>query len=183
MKGAFAFMDVFVEYLVKRKNTGKTIALKILIIFGTILLCLVLLTLCFIKSIHTFSFVFFCLIAGVIYGAWWLMRSFKVEYEYIVTNGEMDVDKIMGQQKRKRLISINFRNIEIMAPMGGEHKGEFENQSIPKTIDASALKEEKGAYFIVMRHDRQGMVRIIFTPNEKIIKSAQSVAPRKVFTN
>ena len=175
--------DVFVEYLVKRKNTTKIMLLKALIVLGAIVFSLIMLIVSFMFS--TFSFIFWCLIVAGIYGAVYLMRTFKVEYEYIVTNGEMDVDKIMAQQRRKRLITINFRNIEIMAPMYGEHKQEFENQSIPKTIDASISlsPDEKGAYFIVVRHEKPGLLRLVFNPDERIIQSAKLVAPRKVFTN
>lgn len=70
-----------------------------------------------------------------------------------------------------------------MAPMGGEHKHEFENQSIPTTIDASISPDAKGAYFIVTNHPKKGLMRLIFNPNERIIKSAQAVSPRKVFAN
>ena len=175
-------MDVFIEHLVKRKSTGKYMIFKILIVLAAIILTLVLLTASLLKSLQTFSFFFLIAIAGVIYGAWWLMRSLKVEYEYIVTNGEMDVDKIMGQQKRKRIITVNLRDVEILAPVYGEHKSEFENQSIPKTIDASVSRDDKSAYFLVIRHSKQGYLRLIFTPDERIIKSAQTFAPRKVFT-
>ena len=173
-------MDTFLEYMVKQQTTGKSIALRILIVIGAILLSLILLVASML--LRTFSFFFWIAIAGVIYGAWLLFRTFRVEFEYIVTNGEMDVDKILGQQKRKRLVTVNFREMEIMAPMGGDHKIEFENTSIPKTIDASAMKDEKGAYFIVATCKNVGRVRLIFTPDERIIKSAQMVAPRKVFT-
>lgn len=175
-------MDTFLEYMVKQKTTGKSIALRILIVIGAILLSLILLTISMLKVLQGFSFFILIAVAGVIYGAWLLFRTFRVEFEYIVTNGEMDIDKILGQQKRKRLVTVNFRDMEIMAPMGGEHKQEFENTSIPKTIDASAMKDEKGAYFIVATCKKVGRIRLIFTPDERIIKSAQMVAPRKVFT-
>jgi hypothetical protein len=175
-------MDTFLEYLVKQKKTGKTVILKILIVFGTVLLSLIFLLLCFLKALSAFAFFFLLAIAGVIYGAWLLFRTFRVEFEYIVTNGEMDVDKIFGQQKRKRLVTVNFREMEIMAPMGGEHKREFENQSIQKTIDASVSQDEKGAFFIIASSKKFGRIRLVFTPDERIIKSAQTAAPRKVFT-
>lgn len=174
-------MDVFIEHLVKRKNTGKVAALRALVVLGTIVFCIIMFVLC--TLVASISFIFLLLVAAGIYGAWWIMRTFRVEYEYIVTNGEMDVDKIIGQQKRKRLITINFKNIDIMAPMGGEHKHEFENQSIPKTVDASVSPTEPGAYFIVAHHEKQGYLRLIFNPDDRIIRSAKLVAPRKIFTD
>lgn len=87
-------MDIFIEYLVKRKNTMKNNFLRFLIVFGTIIFTIIMFYLCMLFS--QLSFIFLCLIAGGIYGAWYLMGTFKVEYEYIVTNGEMDIDKIMS---------------------------------------------------------------------------------------
>lgn len=173
--------DVFIECLVKRKNSLKINALRFLVIFGAILLSFILFY-CGLL-LPGISFIFMLLVVGVIYGAWYLFGSFKVEYEYIVTNGEMDVDKIMAQRKRKRLVTINLRDIEIMAPMGGQHKREFENQSIKTTIDASISPDSQGAYFIVTNHPKNGMMRLVFNPDERIIKSAKTFSPRKVFTD
>lgn len=174
-------MDSIIEHLVKRKNSPKITALKFLSIFGTIVLEFVLAGL--LLMFPGWSFIILLLMAGAVYGLWYLLKYFDIEYEYIVTNGEMDVDKIISQSKRKRIATINFKTMEIMAPMGGMHKREFENQSIPKTIDASISPDEKGAYFIVARTEKLGFFRIIFSPDEKIIESAKAVAPRKVFTD
>lgn len=173
-------MDNFIEYLVKRKNSSKLIALKVLAIIGGIVVEVLLAGLLLVAT--SFSFFIFLAMAAAIYGLWYLLRNFNVEYEYIVTNGEMDVDKIISQAKRKRLATIDFKKMEIMAPMGGMHKREFENPSIPKTIDASISPDEKDAYFIVARTEKLGYFRLIFSPNEKIIENAKMVAPRKVFT-
>lgn len=180
LEGA-AVMDIFIEHLVKQKTTAKTNVLKALIIIGTILLEIILALLLLIA--RPLAFFIFLFMAGAIYGAWFLMRLFKIEFEYIVVSNVMSVDKIIAQSKRKRLVSIDFKNMEIMAPMRGNHKREFENPSIPKTIDVSVSPTEEGAYFIVARTEKLGLLRIIFTPDERIIKSAQTMAPRKVFTD
>lgn len=173
--------DVFIEHLVKRKITLKDNVLRFLIVLGTVILSILLFY--FNLSIPQLSIIFLLLIVGVIYVAWYLMGTFKVEYEYIVTNGEMDVDKIIAQRKRKRLVTIDLRDIEIMAPMGGQHKREFENRSIKTTIDASVSPDSEGAYFIVVNHSKKGLMKLIFNPDERIIKSAKMFAPRNVFTD
>ena len=50
------------------------------------------------------------------------IRLQNIEYEYIVTNGELDVDKIMGRSKRKRLVTADARNFEVFAPMEPEYE-------------------------------------------------------------
>ena len=41
------------------------------------------------------------LAAGVIYLTYRLFRAFNVEYEYIATNGAIDIDRITARSKRK----------------------------------------------------------------------------------
>lgn len=173
-------MDVYLEHLVKQKPTTKSKLIKASIILGTILLILLMYVLSLI--IPAVDVIFLAIIAAGVYGAWYLMTSQNVEFEYIVTNGEMDIDKVIAQRKRKRQITIKFRDIEIMAPAYGEHKREGENRSVETTIDAAVSSLEKDTYFIITRTEKKGLTKILFTPDERIIKSAQSVAPRKVFT-
>ena len=92
-------MDVFVEQLVKKPANGKTLALKILIVFGVIIVsafCLYLALLGIILAI--------LLIFAAIYAGFYLITGLDAEYEYIVTNGEIDIDKIIAQRKRKRQV-------------------------------------------------------------------------------
>lgn len=172
-------MDVFIEYLVKKKNTTKTYLLYIGIILATIVLSAILLYLSLL--INSLSFIFLLLVAGVIYGAWYLIGKLRIEYEYIVTNGEMDVDKIMAQRKRKRLVTVKLKDVEVFAPVHGDHKHEFE-KSVPLVIDACQDIADKSAYFLIINHPKKGMLKLIFTPNQKVIDSAKMFAPRKVFT-
>lgn len=57
----------------------------------------------------------------------------SVEYEYIVTNGEMDIDKIIAKRRRKRLITVNARTFERFGPFKeSDHAGEtYSNRSTP----------------------------------------------------
>jgi hypothetical protein len=174
-------MDVYIEYLVKQKKSAQTTVLKVLIVIAVIIFTFIMLSLSLQYS--GVSFIFLCLIAGAIFGTWFLFTSLKLEFEYIVTNGEMDVDKIIGQRKRKRLTTIRFKDMEVMAPTNGNHKNEFENKAVKKTVDASSSLNDKGTYFIISRTEKYGTVRLIFNPDERIIKNAQAVAPRKVFTD
>ena len=92
-------MDHYNEQLVKKETEASDIAKKILIIAGTLLIT----GLC-VYSVFVFGFLpLIVLVFGVFYLSWYLMTSTSVEYEYIVTNNDMDIDKIVGQRKRKRL--------------------------------------------------------------------------------
>ena len=95
-------MDNFYEQL---ENTEKTTKYKMLkgtmYVFGVIaLLCLsaVLIIPCVISFI-------------IAIGAFFLKRKAYVEYEYVFTNGVIDIDAIYEQRKRKRLVSFDAKSM------------------------------------------------------------------------
>ena len=102
-------MDIFKEYMVTRRQDGKD-RLKV---FGLVFLCSLALTasLVFINYIAEFmGFVIFGILAGF-YGCYIYALYRRIEYEYIFTNGDLDIDKIMGQRKRKRLATIDMATL------------------------------------------------------------------------
>ena len=105
-------MDNYAEQIVKRENTSSESTKKIGIIAAVIIICIIL-GLVFIFTIGTFiSLIALILAAGAVYGSYILLEGLNVEYEYIMTNGELDVDKIIAKKKRKSLISIDLTKLE-----------------------------------------------------------------------
>ena len=91
-------MDVFIEYMVKKQNTGKDILLKIFYAGASVVILVG--SFLFIPLLGQMFSMFAPLIGfGAVFGAWYLITSMNVEYEYILTNGEMDVDKIVAPPK------------------------------------------------------------------------------------
>lgn len=170
-------MEIFIETLVKKQKTAKATILRILIIIPTIILSIAAVIA---GTVTRLSFFGLLLAAGIIYGAWLLMRSFNVEYEYILTNSDLDVDKIISQSRRKRLTSVDLRNIEIMAPITPDYRNEYESQGIKTKIDAST-GDLKTTYFIKYASDKTGMTLLTFNPDDRIISGAKQSSPRKVF--
>ena len=121
-------MDIFLEKIIKKKSDGKSIAISFLISFGAFVISI--LAFVFLSSFGLF------IMCGAIYGAWYLIKMQQIEYEYSLTNGELDVDIIRGMSKRKRVFSINCKEFEILAPYNDNHKREYETPSITKKIYA-----------------------------------------------
>ncbi len=165
-------MDYFTEYIVRRKKS----AIDILIIAGIIIAALVLsfigLQFCFFPLIGQFVFL---LIAGVIWGAWFLITNRNVEFEYIVTNGELDVDKITARRKRKRLLSVPAKEIELIAPIS-DHSAD----TVTNIIDASrnVSNDESLCYLIAVKDGVR--TKLIFNPSEKMIKIFKKFRPQAV---
>lgn len=169
-------MDIFLEYIVSRKKGTK----EILKIFGIILAMIVVLYGCTFLFITPFASLSFVLMAAVVYGAYYLITSQNVEYEYIVTNGELDVDRIVHRRNRKRLFTVHSRTFDIVAPVGSpEHRGE-ENAAFTRVIDASSGCGDN-AYYAVFSKDGQ-KIKLIFEPTEKMLEAFKTFVPRNVFT-
>lgn len=171
-------MEIFMEYIVKHKRTGK----DTMIVAGIILLAFILIVISSIMlTVQMLASLWLLVVAGIIYGAVFLIKRTIVEFEYILTNNELDIDKIMAKSSRKRIISVDFKEIEICAPVNSpDHKFEYENtQAITKTYDCIG-DGITDIYFIDMNGEG-GKVRVLFQPPYKLIESAKKFNPRKIF--
>lgn len=152
-------MDNFHECLVQKKPSGSDNAKRI----GLYALALVLSVLALYFLLVIFPLNVF-LAAGLFYGAYYLGGNFSVEYEYIITGDEMDIDKIIGRRKRKRLITAPIAKLDSF--------GLLENApDLPAgfTTVLASTNENSGDYYCDFNHKTFGNVRIIFTPDEETI--------------
>lgn len=172
-------MDIFIEHMVKHKLEGKNYA----VLAGWVLLALVLTAVVLMFSKYLMG-LWLILIAFVWFGAVVLMRMQILEYEYIVTNNEMDIDQIMAKKGRKRLATIDFKQMVIMAAVDDpDFTAEYNNKGERKIIDVTGDKSKGGIYFIdtsTKIKDGEHAVRILFQPNEKILDAAWKFNPRNV---
>ena len=93
-------MDVFKEYIVKRELSQGEKTSKIFTIAAAVALAAFFILLTFNTTLTLFGFV----LAGLsIFIGYQLITKLFVEYEYILTNADLDIDKIINQAKRNRL--------------------------------------------------------------------------------
>jgi hypothetical protein len=163
-------MELFMEKIVKRKKTGLDIA----IITGEITACVVLAlaAFAFIPSIGMF------LSVALGYGTWYLVTMRSMEFEYALTNGELDIDRIIARRRRKRIFSANGKEFEMVAPVKSVYySNEF--KTMKKVIDATAGKEAEGVWFIVTHIGGDRGV-VLFQPTSNMIEALWHMNPRKV---
>lgn len=158
-------MDIFCEYMVKRKKGAKEIAITVGVIFAAILVSILLTA-----FLRQFAFVFIC---GAWYGAWWLIRRTNTEFEYILTSEILDIDKIMATSSRKRILSINLKEISACCAI------ENINIEAEKIIDASPNGAEDGVYAVDF--DKNGQkTRLLIKPNKKMLVEMKKASPSLV---
>jgi hypothetical protein len=160
-------MDTYAEQLVARQKT-KTDMLKMAgISVGALLIASLLMFLSIAFGIMTLVVP----AVLVLFGGVWLMGNQSVEYEYILTNGEMDIDKIIGKRKRKRMITVNVSGAEEFAAYPSEQE-----VSADVTVHASNGLEQD-AYYLVVKHSDYGRVKVIFNPNEHMREAITQELP------
>ncbi|MCX4350464.1 MAG: DUF6106 family protein [Lachnospiraceae bacterium] len=160
--------ETYVEWLVKRKTPAYMAFLKIL--FTVLAVFFVLIGLLLLPA----------LLIGVICGvaAYFITLNADLEYEYLYVDKELTVDKVMAKSRRKRVAVFSLDKMEIVAPVKSWHLDNFKNRS-DKAVDYSSGEEKQPDKRFVFYYD--GQKKIIFEPNEEMIKAMQTVAPRKVF--
>lgn len=163
-------MDTYSEQLVVRASTGADKAKKILISIGAILLATVLMWLSIVFAFYSLILLVF----GVLGLGVYLVSNMDVEYEYIITNDEMDVDKIIGRRKRKRMITLDLTAAEDLAPYPSDA-----DIKVDATVHAST-GYEKDAYYLLVQHSSYGKVMLIFNPNEKTREAIMQEVPNQL---
>lgn len=162
--------ETYVECLVARKPSTLLSFIKVLLIMLTIVF--VILGIAFIPMLLA------AIITGA--GAYFAYMSADVEYEYLYLDKEISVDKVMAKSKRKKAGNYEVEKIEVLAPFNSHRLDSYKNRNL-KTVDYSSgiVNQPERRYMMICNGD----TRVIFEPNEAMIKAIQSVAPRKVFTD
>lgn len=100
------------------------------------------------------------------------------EYEYIVTEGVVDIDQIIAKQKRKRMLSFDSRECEIIAPVNRGTR--FNDYKTLPTRSFVAYDDHPDNYFAVF--ERVGVRNlVIFQPTEDMVEAFKRYNPRNVY--
>lgn len=168
-------MDIFIENIIKQKKTLPRFLISMAIVF--VAMILIVLSIPFLST--AFGSIVLLIDAGFCYGAWFAVTSFNIEYEYCVTNGDVDIDKIMNKRRRKKTVSFKIKDIEIMAPVGCTNYSAEENGTFARVIDASTKDANDNPYYTICNIKGE-RVKIIFNPSPKMLEAFKPFAPRKI---
>ena len=172
-------MDVFMEKIVAKRKDMKDnlIVSAIVLVTSIITVAVMILKIPIISDLGLSIF----LAAAIIYLAYRLITSRNVEFEYIVTNGDLDIDKIISKRKRKRIFSASCKDFDIVARTKSNSFSQS-IQALKSRIDASSSPGSPDAFFVTLNYKREKTV-LIFEPDERMLNSFKQSIPRKVFTN
>ena len=91
-----------------------------------------------------------------------IYSRFNIEYEYSLTNSELDIDVIYNKRKRKNVLNINLENIDYLANLS--HLKNEQNSG--ENVQIKNFSKSKGTHLIFIKD-----TKIIFEPNEDFLNS------------
>ena len=154
-------MDIFKEQIIKIRQTPKDMALKLLIwAAAAMALAFVIMYMQLFIPIGAI---------GIFWGALFLSRKLNIEYEYILTNGDLDIDKITAKRDRRRILALKCADIEKI----GKYKGEELHGK--KFV---CCNPGDNAYYIIAREKDEGVVCLVFAPDERMKEAIKKFVPR-----
>ena len=160
-------MDIFCEQLVSIKNTFARYLLLALLIIAAAALCVIL----FIYSLQYALLIL--LIVGVIYGTAKLVTFFFIEYEYIITNDTVDIDKIISKKSRKREVSFASADILRIASIN--------DAGVEKSVDKvfrCADKTPQACYVIAKKGSAK--IAVIMEMSDKFKAALKESVPKNM---
>ena len=162
----------YAEANAKKKTTGSVIALKIILIILVILVFLAAILISISTKIN--------LLIGVaaIFGLIWYWPRFRVEWEYVFCDGQLDFDMIQGGERRKNILRIEIEDADAIAPIQSTKLDGYRHLEVR---DYSSMNEKANVYGIVTRlPEKDEKVMILFEPTSRMVELMQKKCPEIV---
>ena len=150
-------MDRFSEQITGKVPDGKDMFLRGLIIAGVLLIAGAMVFVCMLTQLMAFM-PCVALVLGAIFLAKFLFEGTMTEYEYIVTNDDLDIDKIIGKRKRKRLVTVDLKSVTEM--------GLYTNNELKADVTVMAHDNTgEDLWYIVCNSNKYGVLAVLFNPD------------------
>lgn len=161
-------MDTFFEQILPVRKGAK----DVLAVLGIWAAAFVVGYLAFYFLFSFLTMISLFIIVGAFYGAYKLSGNFNVEYEYIITNGTFDIDKIMAKSSRKRLASFELSAVSRIERFNHEIlKGGFSKKII-------ACNPDENSFVLVLSSGEGAGTCMVVSPNDRMKEAMVRFLPR-----
>lgn len=167
-------MDIFIEKIVKKRKDIKDRLLTVSAVLVSLVLVFLAMNIQILAGVNMF------IVVGLGYATYLIITSRNIEFEYAVTNGDLDIDKIIAQRKRKHIFSASCKTFEIVARKKSQHFTPQYN-NFKNKINCSSSIDGDDVYFVALQYKNEQTI-LFFEPSEKMLQSFKTFIPRKVFT-
>ena len=165
--------DLYKEHLVKKERSTSDLLVRIGLIGGTGLLAaagLLITPLLLLPAV----------VMGVV--TYFLLPGTDLEYEYLLVNHSLDIDKVMAKTKRKKCRSFDLAQADIIAPLHSHRLDYYNANTSIKVLDFSSGNDEHLRYAFII-NDSGSNTKVIIEPDEAMISMLRSSMPGKCFTD
>ena len=180
-------MEGIIEEIVSRQKTAKDYILELLVLVVGIFLTATLFALSgvlpqAIPNILGSLLSTLCLVAiiAVWYGVYNIRLSQSIEFEYSFIDGSVDIDKIIAKKKRKRVVSFDIRDAELMAGIYNDnHNGVLKNTPRTVSVIDAAVHGRNDVWFVDVTDGGKRSL-IMFCPSERMVEALWKNNPKAV---
>lgn len=152
-------MDVFVEQLIKERRGIR----EHVMLFGVTLAAVLLVGIAILVLTPLAPMV----LLAVGFGWWWCIKMLLTEYEYSVTNGDIDIDRIRGRSKRLRLVSVRGEKIETFSSYTeGEPLDRYD-----RVVRCTTREADARLWVFTYRSKRNGHTAVVFEPDDRVLNA------------
>ncbi len=167
-------MEGTTEQLIAKKRTNSDLMKRGIILCAGIVICVILIAISLSLPFYYMT-IAALLIVAVGYGTYYLIQNTNIEYEYIVFEGELEITKIIAQRKRVPLICIDAKQVTKFGLLREAEESEPE-VSLVLAYDG----DRETACFADAVHPEIGKVRVLFSPDERVVEAFRSHFPRNL---
>lgn len=160
-------MDSYIEQLVVHKKDYKDFLVKVVMILS--IFAILALGVIFGVIVNPyFVAIGVFLSAFDIYFCWYVITGRNVEYEYTVTNNNLQIDKVMAKRRRKAVLSIDIKKIDGFDKLS---ENRLSDRKCDKTFYLGTYDEDPEQYRFIVQTNKHGRVMVVFAPNEKVLNA------------
>lgn len=163
--------DLYSELLVKKEPTAKDSIVK----YGMIVL-----TVLAVDAGLFISPILLLVAVALGVASYFVIPRTDLEYEYLFVNGEFDIDMVMSKSKRKKVMSMNLREADLVAPLDSHRMDYYNGNSRLKTLDYSSGNQQHRRFAVIIKRGGENC-KIIIEPDEQMAQAIKNSAPSKVF--
>ena len=166
-------MDTFIEQIVQKKKDAREWSVIVAVVVALLMICFLLfifIGVSFVAMLAPF------ILIGAGYGSWYLLTSQNKEFEYCVTNGDIDIDCIIARRRRKRLVSVSGRKLETLLPYDGTKA----TAGYQRVVMAAPSLREQGLWSFTYRSKKNGHTLVVFQPDKRVLSALYGGAGKPV---
>ncbi len=159
-------MDSFSEQIIKQALDAK----RLLIIIGVVTVAIAA---CVASAIFA-PWMLVPLLGLGGFGVYWVVSSQSWEVEYAVTNGDIDIDRIVARRDRKTIVRVRGAKILSLLPVSDE----ILNKPYARVV--MAARTSASATWTFTYKSKQGLTLVLFEPSDDVLGALRDGLPRLV---